>query len=111
TASAWSAERSVRSTESRSARSSSSERCSASQREVVLTIRSPTRMVSGLVDIGRQENVLSNPARLETAQRDRLVQLGEQRRPRAGYRGRDDDEQLVEQASAQECGGQRVPTL
>src|SRR5439155_12829454 len=62
-------------------------------------------------DIGRQEHVLSDAARIETAQLDRLAQFPEERRPGTRKLWRDEEEELVDQARLHERGRESGPAL
>src|SRR5689334_8037237 len=88
---------------------SASETCRASHWESRLT--SWSEMVSGRVDMGRQEDIISHGLGAQTVELARARELAEHVRPVAGKRRRDEHEQLVDEISRQEGGRERGPAL
>src|SRR5688500_16887838 len=68
-------------------------------------------VVSGLVDIGAQQDIITDRARLQTRQGHRNGQLLDEPRPFAGQLGRHEEADLVDEVGPKERGGQRRPTL
>src|SRR5215510_14587994 len=80
--------------------------CPASHREMSVISRSSVR-VSGLVDIGREKHILTDPPRAPTRQRDGLAERRDETRPFTAELRRDEEQQLVDEVGPEEgaCQG------
>src|SRR3954447_4577630 len=83
--------------------------CRASQREQSWTIASSAR--SGLMDIGRQQDVLPHRLGFQSRQRARARKVSEERGARAGERRCAEDEELVDEIRLEERGRERRAAL
>src|SRR5919204_4372258 len=70
-----------------------------------VTIRSSARApISGLMDICRQEHILTDRTRVETREPNRSRRVAQHARPAPCQRGCDEDKELVDRIRVQERG-------